>query len=250
MLSTDIDALSRHIKVHPPIVNIGARLTTTRTYPILYRRITKCGSTYLHNILNHLDGVDPRIQQELQGIDYTDDEIMQMDAKFIVLRNPTARFLSLYFDKVLGAPNKIGRMLIEGNKINLDPGTSLDTHRDNCNQMLNVITHTLSRETRARPNWHWRQQLFRMKEISHYGFHTITLEGLNWQLPAVLSKTIPNIANVLKEVPRRNVSKKLVTPGDIITPEMQQRLLNLYPEDFQMFEQVSSYWDDQRGKPA
>ena len=48
---TALNALTKSAPKHP----LGPTILTTKHYPIYYRMITKCGSTYILNLLYYLD---------------------------------------------------------------------------------------------------------------------------------------------------------------------------------------------------
>lgn len=222
--------------------HIGKKLTTTQAHPILYRQITKCGCTFVHSVLQHLDGVptDPKTRLGADG--YTNADVMATPARFVVIRNPIARFTSLYFDKAMGKDHAIKHRLIR-NKI-IDPkATDLETHQENCFRLLHYIKQTLDGAPDRRPDWHWRPQLVRLSQVAPFDFHVITLEGLSWQLPAIAARTVPDITRALADMPLRNVSKKTVSTDQLMVPELQDIVQEIYPQDTEIHAHVSTYWD-------
>lgn len=114
MISTDIQSLNA-VARGKLNTELGKTLMTTNPYPIYYRMITKCGGTYIMNILYHLHygytNLDPfavhdkaHIIPKADGI--SNAEIINSPYSIVVIRDPITRFMSLYFDKLYGGPEK------------------------------------------------------------------------------------------------------------------------------------------------
>ncbi|PIB22831.1 hypothetical protein BFP76_09880 [Amylibacter kogurei] len=243
MLTRQIQSLARFHNASPP-PNYGKKLTTTSQYPILYRQITKCGCTFMNNVLRNLDGRDD--DHNILATASTNDDIMQATHKFIIIRNPIDRFTSLYFDKIMGEDSKVQRSVLRRGLVDLNAGDNIDTHQENCVRVLRYIKKTLSPTSKHKPNWHWKPQLLRLKQVTPFNFNVVTLEGMIWQLPPLLHDIAPDFAQAMYDVPRRNISKKTVDPKEMIVQEIEDMLIDIYPMDFQIFDEVSAYWDKRK----
>ena len=93
----------------------GKHLFTTRRVPLFYLQITKCGSTFLRNLLYRLDHDTPhedsaRIHaypQDFLMADVVPPEIITSSPYlFAVVRDPVDRFLSRYSDKLVNLENR------------------------------------------------------------------------------------------------------------------------------------------------
>ncbi len=242
MRTSQIDILAP-CATDAPHPNIGAKLTTTHAHPILYRQITKCGCTYVHNVLQTLDNVPADPNTRVSAAHYSNNLVLDTPARFIVIRNPISRFTSLYFDKAMGADHAIKHRLIRNKIIDPDVGGNLEAHQENCYRFLYYIKQTLDGAPDRRPDWHWRPQLVRLTHIAPFDFHVITLEGLSWQLPVIATDTVPQISQALQDVPLRNVSTKLIDASKLMVPELTDILRDIYSTDFEIHNQVSRYWD-------
>ncbi|MEL6582535.1 MAG: sulfotransferase family 2 domain-containing protein [Pseudomonadota bacterium] len=236
---------------------------TTRRYPIFYIGTTKCGSTFLKNLFYALDfGVDHPDGNEVHGSErgllraseVPAEDIRKSPYAFAVVRDPTARFLSVYFDKIYGTGERnfpqIRQKLAEQIALDLTPGLSLKAHQTNCEKFADWVAKNLAKETPEPINYHWRQQVNRLRRAKGFPINELTLEGLNWQLPELVRPVIPDMAEVMKSVQARNVSEKPNPFDDVTTPALLEKLKAIYAHDYELHAKTNerwATWSDGRG---
>jgi hypothetical protein len=165
----------------------------------------------------------------------------------VVIRDPIKRFISLYYDKLYTRPEARGKFSLgnyfeDSGLIDRDIGNDLENHRQNCVRTINWIKQNISGQTDQKVNWHWVPQKFRLNQIHKLRFNVITLEGLDYQLPVVLSPLIPHITDIIKEVSAQNISQKPVRPKDVLNEELRKLIFETYPDDTIIHQEVSAYW--------
>ena len=198
---------------------------TTRRYPIYYLSITKCGSTYMKNLFYALDHdaqhPDPdHIHDhgaDLIRADFAPRWMVRRSAyAFTVLRKPSKRFLSLYFDKIYGDhPGNVpelGEEIAAEAGLDLAPGLDLAGHQRNTKRFIRWIAANIAHETDQPINPHWRPQMRRIATVQHMGLNFLTLEGLSWQLPVYLGSAVPELETAMARVRTRN-PRKLPSPS-------------------------------------
>ncbi len=233
----------------------GKVLLTTDRYPVFYLQITKCGCTYLRNLLYMLDHgtahPDSRRVHAHNGDFFKADLIPEAILKsspalFAVIRDPVDRFLSLYFDKIANAQNEAdsGMRKRVTRAAGLDPnvGTDLAGHRLNCLKTVNWFGRNLDTGEEGKPNPHWQRQSVRLRKISGLDPQLLTLDGLSWQLPLVLGSVVPDIREKMEAVRTRNTSKKLFSRSEILSDDLKAAIRNVYANDQARFERVSAKW--------
>jgi hypothetical protein len=241
----------------------GRVLHTTDRYPLFYLKITKCGCTYLVNLLHVLDHGVPHpagSRVHSHDADFVKAGLLPPAAitgspfAFAVVRDPVDRFLSLYFDKIADVENAndagMRRRVMRMAGIDVGPGTSLETHRDNCLKVLDFFADNLAGNTPGGINPHWQRQAVRLRRAQAFGLTLLTLDGLKWQLPALLAPLIPDITEKMAQVESRNRSKKPFSRAEIETPELAERVHSLYAADLEIYRRARAERGpapDQRG---
>ncbi|GIX12510.1 MAG: hypothetical protein KatS3mg118_0469 [Paracoccaceae bacterium] len=239
-----------------PAVGVGAMFLTTRRYPIHYLPITKCGSTYLKNLLWMLDHDAPHpdplhIHAEpglIRAGDLDAAVLAESPFRFAVLRDPVDRFLSFYFDKIArDGPAGLGqlrrRIIAEAG---LDPAPDLPPagHLANAAALLGWLERHLPGQGEGRVNPHWRPQAARLRRAAAVAPEILTLDGLDWQLPAFLGAAIPDIATRMQAVPGRNAAPRI----DIRDPALAERVEALYPRDAALVRRARARWAARRAR--
>jgi uncharacterized protein YqfB (UPF0267 family) len=255
MITTDIKSLKvipPHARPHP----IGASMMTTDPYPLYYRPITKCGSTFCLNLLYYLQYgevyTNPiNIRRAKPPIpiatSVSNETITNSPYSFIIVRDPIKRFISLYFDKLYGDAKKINAdgisvYFIKNGLINPDAGTNIGKHRDNCIRSIQWIKRNLNGETDRQNNYHWKPQRFKLNQFRAFKVNILMLEDLHFQLIKTLKSLVPNIEDAIDAVSVQNVSMKPVRYEDIMNDELHQLIASTYPGDMRLYNEVSSYW--------
>ena len=228
---------------------------TSRRYPIYYLAITKCGSTALKNFFYLLDNDAPHPNPSYIH-DYRDDliradrtppwMIRRSFYSFAVIRKPTSRFLSFYFDKIYGDhPQNFGDRRVEiaaDAGIDLTPGLSVEAHRENATALINWIAKNLRNETNQPVNPHWRPQFRRLRAVEKYALKLVTLDGLDEQLSSLLKPVIPDIAKRLAEAPGRNPASYPVSPEEVLDDDLRTAVNTVYAKDEDLHADVSATW--------
>jgi len=239
------------------------RFFTTRRYPIFYLQITKCGCTYLKNLFYYLDA-DALHPAGRFIHDHTNDLIRAEDRDpqilhnaryvFTVLRNPVDRFFSLYFEKFYGnSPQKFGdlsEILTREIGLNLAPNISLAQHQKNTTALLEWIAANLREETPEPINPHWKPQHERLAKVADFGVWRLTLDGLDWQLPAFLKEAIPDLDAKLAAITVRNAAHKPVAQSELATPDILKRIAEIYPQDLENHAHSSQKWARRQARAA
>ncbi|HEU0221602.1 MAG TPA: sulfotransferase family 2 domain-containing protein [Paracoccaceae bacterium] len=230
-------------------------MLTTRRYPVYYLPITKCGCTYLKNLLYFLDHDRPhpapdRIHEDegalMRAGDVPPAFIRESRFAFTVLRDPLDRFLSLYFDKIWGeGPGSFPSLrAMLARELGLDLARDLDAegHRVNCRRLIGWIGANLARETPEPVNPHWRRQSSRLRRARAMAPVPLILDGLDWQLPRFLGPAIPDLAARMQEVTARNAAARPVPAETLATPDLAALVHEVYREDAARVARARADW--------
>jgi hypothetical protein len=233
----------------------GRFFLTTQRYPIYYLQITKCGSTFMRNLLYYLDhgAVHPQpgkvhsLADDFVKADLVPGgEMVASPYLFTIVRDPVDRFLSLYFDKIANLNNDkdrgIRERVVRNAGLDLTPDMDLAAHQLNALKAIIWIGKNLERGVRARINPHWQRQQERLRRTDGLAARFLTLDGLPWQLPALLSPVIPDIAAQMAAVKTRNSTKKPFSRAEISTPELVETIHAVYAQDLDTYRQVRDLW--------
>ncbi|MFX0540505.1 sulfotransferase family 2 domain-containing protein [Roseovarius sp. S4756] len=252
----------KHLASHPRVETKRVKpewLYTTRRYPLYWHHIPKNGGTFFKSLLYYLDNerlIDPETgrhdwDDQLERASQTSLEEIERNAhNLIIMRNPIHRFLSVYFDKVYhgGGPRRPGmsREFFAAHDLREDKNLSAAGHTENCLKLAQWAASNIAGETRTKPNWHLVPQTHQLTQVFKSNFHVLTLEGFRWQLVHFLKDLVPDIEKASHAVGARNKSPKPIRKSDILTPELTQRLKEIYADDFRSFRQVRRYWRELR----
>jgi len=228
-------------------------LTASLRHPeFAFMAVPKSGCTFLRNLAYILDHgrhhPDPlaiqaddclyRMRIAPQGADGT---------AFIVLRDPVARFLSLYFDKVIGGgPHGFGwiaRRIAQRVRFRTGPGLSLAEHRRNCHHLADYIARRIARQGAEEVNPHWRPQSVFAAKAGRFGLRALTLEGLAHQLPAHLGAAIPGLAATMGRLGRLNTAPRPEGVEGLVDAGLESRILQIYGPDRALHEAVGRAWE-------
>ncbi len=232
----------------------GRVLFTTHRYPIFYLQITKCGCTYVRNLLYYLD--HDALHPDASRIHAHDEDFVKADlisrevikgapGLFAVIRDPVDRFLSLYFDKIANRQNQFDagmrRRVVNAAGLDLTRD-DLATHRENCLKTLAWFSRNLDTDTAGKPNPHWQRQSVRLSRIEGLNARLLTLDGLSAQLMQILGPLVPDFGRKAAAVTTRNTSKKRFTKAEIMTSEIAETVRALYEKDAALYEKISAEW--------
>ena len=239
------------------------KFLTTRRYPIYCLSITKCGCTFLKNLFYYLD--NDRLHRRAAFIhDHPEDLTRAGDVPpwmirksrnvFTVLRRPSHRFLSMYFDKIHGTgPQNFSTLRHEiAAECGLDLRQNIDAaaHRDNCKKLIEWIARNLNDETDIPINAHWRPQSWRIETVEHFGLGTFTLDGLDWQLPAYFGDLIPDLQAKMAAVRARNVTPYPVPKDAVLDAALETAINAVYAGDLRRYERTRTGWEKRRLRPV
>ncbi|MFQ5437613.1 MAG: sulfotransferase family 2 domain-containing protein [Paracoccaceae bacterium] len=233
----------------------GKAFYTTRRYPLFYLQITKCGCTFLRNLLYHLDhghmhGFADRIHSHENDFLKADliprQDLVNSPFLFAVVRDPADRFLSLYFDKLANRNSRFDKKMRErvakGAGLNPAPDPGLRGHRENAAKALEWIGRNLDRREGGRVNPHWQRQSVRLSRAKGLDARLLTLDGLSWQLPELLEPIIPDIREQMDAVRVRNRSQRPHGRDEMLTPGFQAMVDAVYAEDAAIYRRASETW--------
>lgn len=230
------------------------RLTVTSplSQPLNYLVSLKVGSTYLRNLIYALDHgrvyseVERDFPRDLPTRDMTVSELAG-EVSFFVVRDPVARFFSLYFDKVAGEADSRFPWItsvLEKNRVFHDrPALTLEEHRENCMSLLGFIEVRMKGRPGLPNNPHWSKQILRAEEGLRFRLKPLMLDRLDAQLLQIADGRIDGLDAAMAMVKTRNRSPRPVKAEDILTPEIYEKLSSLYPEDIQLYDLVKTGWD-------
>lgn len=210
-------------------------LLQSKRYGFFYYKIAKCGSTFVKRVINNLDGAPPR--KETDQVLWGDDGRVA----FAIVRKPIDRFLSLYFDKLLGGPSFMAKDFLRRGLINPN-ATTLQEHSDNCHRALGWINASINGGSKKKINYHWRPQVRRLYRISNMNVQMLTLDGLSWQLPYILNDTCPQISHVMQVCGKQNVSPKPIHPKELATVSLRRQISRIYAADERVYAEVNRHW--------
>ncbi len=232
-------------------------VTSARQQPLNCLLSLKVGSTFLRNLIYVLDNgeIFSRVEKEfptgLHNRELTAAELAQ-EVSFYVVRDPVARFFSLYFDKVVGKEENRFPWIIEKLKAHrvFHEGVdlSLNQHRDNCMSLLGFLGVRLRGKLKNPINPHWNKQITRVAKGIEFGLQPLMLENLEPQLLQIADGRIEGLEQAAKMVQSRNRSPQPPVAKSILTREMHEKISALYPEDIQLYDLVKTGWEV-LGKP-
>ena len=234
------------------------RCFTSTEHPINCVAISKTGRTYLRNLLyvleHNKDYHDPlKIHTEgaSSNSELTKSEIAK-EVSFFVIRDPVDRFFSLYFDKIYNTGEHsfpwIAKRLVERRGFVHEANLTVEQHRANCLALLGYINRKFETEALPDLNSHWSPQVEMAKKAIRFGLQPLLLENLDEQLLHIADGRIEGLENAIKATPHRNSSSKPYSVEEILTPEIAQRISDLYGDDQALYERVKTAWDT-TGRP-
>lgn len=233
--------------------------TTRRSREILYFPITKCGCTFVKNLLWAIDHKAPhgeplRVHRDdklflrATAHGYSENEIRGKPCAFVILRNPVDRFLSLYFDKVIGAGQfrfiPLRKTLVEGYGLLADPASVAD-HRHNCEVLIRWIARNLGGPSELRRDPHWRPLAERVETIRTLDLKVILLEDMERSVRWLLEPHAPEVAALMRGM-ERNATHQPVTRDEVLSPELEAMIAGVYGEDLRLTRKVREHWDAAR----
>ncbi len=230
-------------------------LLSCKALPIRYLVIPKCGCTFVKNLIWQLDHGEsyinpPRVHERTRDFarvsqfNLSVDEVRAEEHCFVVLRDPIDRFLSLYFDKVVGDGYRrfvpLRAILRENHALEVEPISAAD-HTSNCHILIDWIEANLSKGNEIGRDPHWTPQHFRMETIRAFDMKVLPIDGLDGHLTMLLTDVVPDIAQLLQKLERyASNSKKL--KDQVLDASLKARILAVYQRDAENYEKLLQVW--------
>lgn len=236
--------------------NIDDKLSvmTVIGQPINFVATKKCGQTFVQNLLYFIEHnkeiCDPqRINMNgtisVQSIarDQVNDEV-----SFYIVRNPTDRFFSLYFDNLIGDSTRqfpwLRKKLHKNRGFHLGTDLTIMQHQKNCRALIAFLEQKMKNLPSKRAKLHWRPQVDFLADAICFGMTPILLEDLENQLLQIANGRIKFLEEAFIALPRFHQSNRFIQQEDLLTEELERRLLVLYAHDYQLYENAKHFWSD------
>lgn len=230
-------------------------LLSCRTLPIRYLVIPKCGCTFLKNLIWRLDhGEDyanpPRIHERTRDFarvaqfNLTLEEVRAEPYSFVILRDPIDRFLSLYFDKVVGDGYRkfvpLRAVLRDNHSLNVEAATPAE-HLANCHIMIDWIEENLTKPNEIGRDPHWTPQSYRMETIRTFDMKVLSLSNLDSHLTLLLSDVVPDLQSLLGRLERYTTNSK-ERKDQVLDAALKARISHIYGRDLANHERLQEVW--------
>ena len=238
-------------------------LLSCQVLPIRFLVIPKCGCTFVKNLLWRLDHGQmydnpPRIHDRTDAFaraaqfNLTVDQIRAEEHCFVVLRNPVDRFLSLYFDKVVGEGYRqfvpLRAVLQAHHGLNVDAATPAE-HLRNCNILIDWLEENLAKPNELGRDSHWTPQHHRMDTIRAFDLKVLTLSGLDAHFALLLADIVPEIGLILGKLERYATSAKGMK-DQVLDAPIRARINKVYAKDRLNYKKLREIWRDADPKTA
>lgn len=231
----------------------GPDLLASRRCPIFCKPIQKSGCTTLKNLFYRLDEGrwldDPtsihRRQRDLLRFvnDPGEAEKMARGARgFAVIRKPSDRFLSFYFDKCVVSGGQgpdfpwLAERLARDHGVKIDPGADVAAHQANLDAVLDFIAANMAGATDLRRDPHWMPQAIVLRQAQGVPLHHIALEHMAEGLERLAADAVPEIGDLLRAAPRFNDGgARDVDAAALLTRPLVQRLRSMFRADYRLY---------------
>ncbi len=236
------------------------RLFCSNKYPeIQYLVIPKCGCTYVKNVLWKLDhGAPHPVPNRVHDNDndfgragdkgFTAEQIRKNEYSFTVLRSPIERFLSLYFDKVVGAGwhnfVNLRGVLVEYHSLNPEAKT-VEAHRRNCEILINWIEMSLMGDAEIVADPHWTLQSDRLPIMKSLDLKLLMLAHVDTTLKMLIEPSVPSLAPSIFSV-EKNASPKPISRAELMTKELRGSIARVYKRDMWLTHRTWKYWENEK----
>lgn len=234
---------------------ISQRLFVIDPYPVRYLFIPKCGCTYVKNVLYTLqNGVghakplrvhdDDDQFSRASDFDLAPTEIAAEDYAFTVVRKPLDRFLSLYFDKVVGKGRAqyvpLAATLAEKRGL-IEAPVGIPEHQRNLMILIDWLGENLEHGTDLPKEAHWTPQMYRQNIMKTCNLKLLLIEELTPQLRVLLTDIVPDIDTILGSA-ERNKSAKGLNKSELLTDAIRNRVAEVYGRDRKLYQRTRRAW--------
>ena len=243
------------------LMKLSKRLFAVDNPRIYYLVIPKCGCTYVKNVLWRIsrDQFFPN-QRRIHDVDALflrapdvesdPDRIRSASHAFTVVRNPIDRFLSLYFDKIVGAGREnyvpLYKTLTERRGLIGDP-VSLQDHQFNLECLADWIGENLSSMVDLAPEAHWTPQSYRANIMSSFNLCILDIDFLQIGLELMLSPMVRGVHEILAAADQ-NQSERTEAKGRILTVGIRRKVNAIYSVDRRIHRLAKSRWEQILGQ--
>lgn len=235
---------------------LAHRLFSVASPRIYYLVIPKCGCTFVKNVLWNISKGEFHANQMrihdsdmvfLRAPDVEADvgKIRHEEAAFAVVRNPIDRFLSLYFDKIIGNGRReyvpLYKTLVEKHRLVEVPVTGRD-NLYNLEVLANWLAENLRGGTDLHPEAHWTPQSYRFNILQQFDLKILTVDTLTLGLNLLLSPLVPDVDQILSKA-EMNRSARLLRKRDYMTVDLRRKVNSVYSRDRAFYLKAKAYWD-------
>lgn len=227
---------------------LSQRLIVVEEPRILYLSIPKCGCTFVKNVLWHLQfgrfhSTPVRVHDDdnrfARASEYYEDakHIVGEESAFTVVRNPIDRFLSLYFDKIVGSGRDkyvpLAQTLVERHSL-VDKPSSLADHRYNLEILSSWLQKNLNEGIDMPSEAHWTPQAMRADVMREFDLKLLHVDNLKTGLVELLKHRVPQI-ELIAATAERNQSRKDFSKRELLTSQIKRRINEVYSDDRKLY---------------
>lgn len=229
--------------------DLPGMLLTARRCPVYALPIAKCGSSWVKNMLWLLDHPAPHPNpldiHRTQGEDLISaagrsvEEIAASPYGFALVRAPSDRLLSLYFDKVASErafPWLRERLCARGAPV-LESGEDPELHGRVFDALIEEIRDSMRRRPGALSvNPHWKPQSARLRRAGPLRLLRIPVPLGERMVGDLLEPAVPEIREILTRIPVRNAAPRPVPRAALLTPARRAAIDAIYPRDVELYD--------------
>jgi Sulfotransferase family len=234
---------------------LSRRLIAVDAPRVFFLSIPKCGCTFTKNVLWYLQfgeyhsnplRVHDDDDKLLRASDLDiDPRVLATEPRaFTVVRSPIDRFLSLYFDKVVGSGRlnfvPLASILIQKRGL-IDGPITFSDHQYNLSVLSDWIEENITEGIDMPRDGHWTPQIHRSDVMRGFNLKVIPLEFLSLGIERLVSDCLPNIDSVLAGV-EANRSIRLVKRSIVLSRGLRRRVNGIYAEDRRLYRNVIKLW--------
>lgn len=231
------------------------RLFTVPGGALFYLVIPKCGCTFVKNVLweIHHGTRHPKPKRihdaddaflRAPAVVQNDKDVIQSERAFVVLRNPIDRFLSLYFDKVIGDGWQtyvpLRQTLIDHYGLDPAPAT-LHQHRENCARLVRFLADNLGDGAHLPREAHWTPQSDRQNIMKRFDLKILLTDQLTDHMNSLLAGLNPHYAQIVARAEQYGSGRQALGRS-VLHLETRKRINTLYARDRSIYKSARGLW--------